>query len=54
MLVMLCKMKNRQGDLKTVFIQLGLIPETKQSIASIIDITPRKKAAMELFRSPSI
>jgi len=39
-------LKNRQGDVKTVFIQTGIIPETKQSIASIIDITPRKKASV--------
>jgi PAS domain S-box-containing protein len=44
-------LRNRQGDLKAVFIQLGLIPETKQSIASIIDITPRKKAEEALRES---
>ena len=44
-------MTNRQGDVKTVFIQLGLIPETKQSIASIIDITPRIKAEEALKES---
>jgi two-component system, cell cycle sensor histidine kinase and response regulator CckA len=43
--------RNRQGDVKTVFIQLGIIPETKQSIASIIDITPRKKAEEALQES---
>ncbi len=44
-------LKNRQGDIKTVFIQTGLIPETNQSIASIIDITPRKKAEEALQES---
>lgn len=44
-------MKNRQGDIKTVFIQTGMIPETNQSIASIIDITPRKKAEEALQES---
>jgi len=44
-------LKNRQGDVKTVFIQTGMIPETKQSIASIIDITPRKKAEEALQES---
>jgi len=43
--------RNRQGDVKTVFIQTGIIPETKQSIASIIDITPRKKAEQALQES---
>jgi PAS domain S-box-containing protein len=33
---------NKNGEIKNVFIQAGLIPETKQSIASIIDITDRK------------
>jgi PAS domain S-box-containing protein len=45
------EMRNRQGDVKTVFIQTGIIPETKQSIASIIDITPRKKAEQALQES---
>ena len=44
-------MRNRQGDVKTVFIQIGIIPETKQSIASIIDITQRKKAEEALRES---
>jgi PAS domain S-box-containing protein len=44
-------MTNRQGDVKTVFIQLGLIPESEQSIASIIDITPRIKAEEALKES---
>ena len=44
-------MKNRQGDIKTVFIQTGLIPETNRSISSIIDITPRKKAEEALQES---
>jgi two-component system cell cycle sensor histidine kinase/response regulator CckA len=43
--------KNRQGDVKTVFIQTGMIPETNQSIASIIDITLRKKAEEALQES---
>ena len=45
------EMRNRQGDVKTVFIQKGFIPQTKQSIASIIDITPRKKAEQALQES---
>ncbi|CAB1059055.1 hypothetical protein D1BOALGB6SA_3813 [Olavius sp. associated proteobacterium Delta 1] len=44
-------MRNRQGDVKTVFIQSGIIPQTKQTIASIIDITPRKKAEEALQES---
>jgi len=44
-------MRNRQGDVKTVFIQIGIIPETKQSIASIFDITQRKKAEEALRES---
>jgi len=44
-------MIDRYGSVKTVFIQIGLIPETRQSIASIIDITPRKQAEKALFQS---
>jgi PAS domain S-box-containing protein len=44
-------LRNRQGDVKTVFIQSGIIPQTKQTIASIFDITPRKKAEDALRES---
>ncbi len=43
--------RNRHGDVRTVFIQTGIIPETNKSIASIIDITPRKKAEEALQES---
>ena len=43
--------RNRDGDVRTVFIQTGVIPETNKSIASIIDITPRKKAEEALQES---
>jgi two-component system cell cycle sensor histidine kinase/response regulator CckA len=39
------------GNVKTLFIQIGLIPGTKQSIASLIDITPRKQAEQALRES---
>ena len=44
-------LRNRQGDVKTVFIQSGIIPQTKQTIASIFDITPRKRAEDALRES---
>jgi len=44
-------LKDRWGDIKTVFIQTGLLPETKQSVASLFDITPRKRAEKALQES---
>ena len=39
---------NKQGDTRNVFITTAMIPETKKSVASIIDITERKKAEESL------
>ena len=38
------KFTDRTGNIKNVFIQVSMIPGTKQSIASITDITPLKEA----------
>ncbi|MCP4747520.1 MAG: PAS domain S-box protein [Desulfobacteraceae bacterium] len=38
------KLVDKYGNVKTLLIQVGLIPGTKQSIASLIDITPLKRA----------
>ena len=40
-----------QGKEKEVLIQVGMIPGTKESIASIIDITPLKRTQEELRES---
>ena len=38
------KFSDKHGNIKSVLIQVSMIPGTKQSIASIIDITPLKEA----------
>ena len=38
------KFLDKHGNVKNVFIQISLIPGTRQSIASIIDVTPLKEA----------
>ncbi len=38
------KFIDRNGEIKDAFIQVALIPQTKQSIASVIDLSPLKKA----------
>ena len=45
------KFSDKHGNIKNVFIQVSMIPETKQSVASIIDITPIKKAEKALRES---
>lgn len=45
------KLVDKYGNVKTVFVQVGIIPGTKQSIASLIDITPRKQAEEALRES---
>lgn len=37
------KLKDRNGKIKEVLLNVGMIPYTKQSIVSIIDISERKK-----------
>jgi len=45
------KFSDKYGNLKNVFIQVSMIPGTKQSVASIIDITPLKAAEKALRES---
>jgi PAS domain S-box-containing protein len=45
------RLVDRQGSIKNVIIQIGMIPNTKQSIASIIDITPLKETEEALRES---
>ncbi|MEE9504001.1 MAG: PAS domain S-box protein, partial [Thermodesulfobacteriota bacterium] len=45
------KLVDKDGNIKNVFIQVGMIPGTKKSIASIIDITPQKQAEKALRES---
>jgi PAS domain S-box-containing protein len=39
---------NKKGDIRDIFIVLDLIPGTKQSVASLLDITKRKKTEEKL------
>ena len=39
---------NRQGEVKDILMTVGMIPGTKKSVASLLDITARKKAEREL------
>ncbi len=34
---------DRKGEIKNIFLKVGIIPDTKKSIASLIDITERKQ-----------
>ena len=45
------KLVDKDGNIKNVFIQVGMIPGTKKSIASVIDITPQKQAEKALRES---
>ena len=42
---------NRQGQVRDLFMSVAVIPETKVSVASIIDITERKQAEEALKKS---
>jgi PAS domain S-box-containing protein len=44
------RMRTKQGEIKMISMTLAMIGATKKSIASIIDITDRKKAEEELNR----
>jgi len=42
------RMINRKGKIKDIFLKIGMIPHTKKSIASLMDITERKKAEQNI------
>lgn len=48
-----CKVINRDGELKDILCKVGMIPGTRRSVASFIDITSRKRAEKELKISES-
>jgi signal transduction histidine kinase len=45
------KLKDRNGKIKDVLLNVGMIPYTKKSIASIVDISERKKIQEQLIHS---
>ncbi len=42
---------NRRGELKTLFISVAVIPETKESIISLVDLTERKQLETQLIQA---
>jgi PAS domain S-box-containing protein len=45
------KLVNKTGELRDVILEIGMIPGTQQSIVSLLDITERKKAGLELIKA---
>ncbi len=45
------KLKDRNGKIKDVLINVAMIPYTKKSVASIIDISERKRIQEQLIHS---
>lgn len=46
-----CKFKDKNGNIKDVLVTVGMIPYSKKSIVSIIDISERKKIQEQLIHS---
>lgn len=46
-----CSIKTKSGDIKSVYLTATLIPGTKKSLVSMVDITSRKKAEAALQKS---
>ncbi|MHB8137900.1 MAG: PAS domain S-box protein [Smithellaceae bacterium] len=42
---------NRQGEVRNIFLNVAVIPETRESIASLIDLTERKQLETQLVQS---
>ena len=47
------RMTDKKGNVKDIFLKIGMIPDTKKSIASFIDITERKQAEKVIQESES-
>ncbi|MEN6620953.1 MAG: PAS domain S-box protein, partial [Smithella sp.] len=46
-----CSLKTKSGDIKNIYLIATLIPGTKKSLVSMVDITERKKAEAALRKS---
>jgi PAS domain S-box-containing protein len=46
-----CRFRTRTGEVRDMFITVALIPGTGESVASLMDITDRKRAEEELLKS---
>ncbi|MFZ3046553.1 MAG: ATP-binding protein, partial [Desulfatirhabdiaceae bacterium] len=45
------QLTNKRGEKKIIFFRVGMIPETRNSIASLIDITDKKQMEMQLHQA---
>ena len=45
------RLKTRSGELRDIFLTIAMIPGTKESVASCMDITERKRSEEDLRRS---
>ncbi|GAB6183979.1 two-component system sensor histidine kinase NtrB [Thermodesulfovibrio hydrogeniphilus] len=45
------KLKDRKGNIKRILLTVGMIPYTKKSVASIVDITETKKIQEQLIHA---
>jgi len=48
------KLVNKKGEVRSAIIDIGIIPNTKQSVVSILDITDSKKAEEALSESEAV
>ena len=48
------RLKDREGHIKDIFLKIGLIPNTKKTVASLTDITHRKQIAESLKQSEEL
>lgn len=48
-----CRVIDKDGDLKYIYMRVGMIPGTDKSIASFMDITNRREAEMKLKENRS-
>ncbi|MEA2022073.1 MAG: PAS domain S-box protein, partial [Candidatus Caldatribacteriota bacterium] len=45
------RLKDKKGNIRDIFLKIGMIPNTKKSVASLIDITERKEMQKALEES---
>jgi two-component system, cell cycle sensor histidine kinase and response regulator CckA len=45
---------NRQGDILYLFLSIALIPDSKESVASLVDLTGRKQLEIQLTQAQKI
>lgn len=48
------RLMNRKGNIKDIFLKIGMMPHTKKSVASLTDITKRKKAEIAIVYEQSL